>query len=135
MWRKRCTFVASFLSITIMNAVSLNNLWSYLQGLTLTASNKKWLADHLYESAKVERQRECASTEMERPMTREEKLAEAARIRKEKEKALWADMPRIKKEDLVLSQEVLDIVKDIEPMPADVDIEKIKYDYLMKKYG
>lgn len=118
-----------------MNAVSLNNLWSYLQGLTLTASNKKWLADHLYESAKIERQREGASTEMERPMTREEKLAEATRIRKEKEKALWADMPRIKKEDLVLSQEVLDIVKDIEPMPADVDIEKIKYDYLMKKYG
>ena len=35
-----------------MNTVSLNNLWSYLQGLTLTASNKRWLADHLYESAK-----------------------------------------------------------------------------------
>lgn len=108
-----------------MNAISLNNLWSYLQGLTLTASNKKWLADHLYESAKAE----------ERLMTREEKLAEAARIRKEKEMALWADMPRIKKEDFVLSQEVFDIVKDIEPMPADVDIEKIKYDHLMKKYG
>ena len=108
-----------------MNAISLNNLWSYLQGLTLTASNKRWLADHLYESAQKE----------ERPMTREEKLAAAARIRKEKEKAFWADMPRIQKEDLMLSQEVFDIVKDVEPMPADVDIEKIKYDHLMKKYG
>lgn len=108
-----------------MNAISLNNLWSYLQGLTLTASNKKWLADHLYESAKIE----------ERSMTREEKLAEAARIRKEKEKALWADMPRIKKEDLKISPWVQEIVKDVEPMPEDVDIEKIKYDYLMKKYG
>lgn len=118
-----------------MNAVSLNNLWSYLQGLTLTASNKRWLADNLYESAKSERQRVGALAGMERPMIRKEKLAEAARIRKEKEKALWADMPRISKDDLVFSQEVLDIVKDIEPMPADIDIEKIKYDHLMKKYG
>lgn len=108
-----------------MNAISLNNLWSYLQGLTLTASNKRWLADHLYESAKAE----------EKPLTNEEKLAEAALIRKEKEKALWADIPRMSKEDLIPSQEIFDIVKDVEPMPEDVDIEQIKYEYLMKKFG
>ena len=108
-----------------MNAISLNNLWSYLQGLTLTASNKRWLADHLYESARKE----------EQPMTREEMLAEAARIRKQKEKELWATMPKVSKEELVPSQEILDIVKDIEPMPDDVDIEKIKYEYLKKKNG
>jgi len=34
-----------------MNAVSLNNLWSYLQGLSLTASNQRWLANHLIEAA------------------------------------------------------------------------------------
>ena len=34
-----------------MNAVSLNNLWSYLQGLSLTASNQRWLATHLMEAA------------------------------------------------------------------------------------
>jgi hypothetical protein len=34
-----------------MNVVSLNNLWSYLQGLSLTASNQRWLASHLIESA------------------------------------------------------------------------------------
>ena len=55
--------------------------------------------------------------------------------RKEKEKVLWANLPKVSKEDLVPSQEILDIVKDVEPMPEDVDIEKIKYDYLMKKYG
>ena len=44
-------------------------------------------------------------------------------------------MPRMSKEELEPSQEILDIVKDVEPMPEDVDIEKIKYDYLMKKYG
>ena len=36
-----------------MNTLSLNNLWSYLQGLALTASNKKWLAQHLYESVET----------------------------------------------------------------------------------
>ena len=34
-----------------MNAVSMNNLWTYLQGLSLTASNRKWLAERLVESA------------------------------------------------------------------------------------
>ena len=68
-------------------------------------------------------------------MTHEEKLAEAARIREEKEKILWANTPKVSKEELVPSQEILDIVKDVEPMPEDVDIEKIKYDYLIKKYG
>ena len=37
-----------------MNTLSLNSLWAYLQSLALTASNKKWLADHLYESIKAE---------------------------------------------------------------------------------
>ena len=32
-----------------MNAVSLNNLWTYLQGLSLTTSNRKWLAERLVE--------------------------------------------------------------------------------------
>ena len=34
-----------------MNTMSLNNLWSYLQGLSLTASNRQWLATHLMEAA------------------------------------------------------------------------------------
>lgn len=36
-----------------MNAISLNHLWSYLQGLSLTASNQRWLADHLIEAAEA----------------------------------------------------------------------------------
>jgi hypothetical protein len=32
-----------------MNAISMNNLWNYLQGLSLTASNRKWLAEKLIE--------------------------------------------------------------------------------------
>ena len=34
-----------------MNTASLNNLWIYLQGLSLTASNQRWLASHLIEAA------------------------------------------------------------------------------------
>jgi hypothetical protein len=33
-----------------MNAISLNNLWSYIQGLSLTANNRRWLADRLIET-------------------------------------------------------------------------------------
>ena len=33
-----------------MNAVSLNNLWSYLQGLSLSASNQRWLGERLIEA-------------------------------------------------------------------------------------
>ena len=34
-----------------MNAISLNHLWSYLQGLSLTASNQRWLGERLIEAA------------------------------------------------------------------------------------
>ena len=34
-----------------MDTVSLNHLWSYLQGLSLSASNQRWLATHLMEAA------------------------------------------------------------------------------------
>lgn len=36
-----------------MNAISLNNLWSYLQGLSLTASNQRWLGERLIEASNV----------------------------------------------------------------------------------
>ena len=107
-----------------MNSISLNNLWSYLQGLTLTASNKRWLADHLYEFAQTE----------EMPLTREEAIVQATQIRKEKEMALRTNLKKVKKEELKISQWVDDIVKDIEPMPENVDVEKLKLDYLMEKY-
>lgn len=34
-----------------MNTVAMNNLWTYLQGLSLTAKNKKWLSERLIEPA------------------------------------------------------------------------------------
>ena len=34
-----------------MNAISLNNLWVYLQGLSLSASNQRWLGERLIEAS------------------------------------------------------------------------------------
>lgn len=34
-----------------MNTISLHHLWNYLQGLSLSASNQRWLASHLIEAA------------------------------------------------------------------------------------
>lgn len=34
-----------------MNAVSMNNLWNYLQGLSLTADNWQWLAERAKEKS------------------------------------------------------------------------------------
>lgn len=34
-----------------MNAISLNNLWNYLQGLSLSASNQRWLGERLIEAS------------------------------------------------------------------------------------
>ena len=89
-----------------MNAIALNNLWTYLAGLGLTASNKEWLAEHLFDVAK------------------EERVAAKA-----KKKLI------ITKEDLVLSAEILEPVKDLAPLPADYDFDKERANYLMKKYG
>ncbi|MBQ7671859.1 MAG: hypothetical protein IJS49_02135 [Paludibacteraceae bacterium] len=34
-----------------MTAIQMNNLWSYLNGMTLSLANRKWLAEKLLESS------------------------------------------------------------------------------------
>lgn len=36
-----------------MTTLALNKLWGFLQSLSLTASNERWLAERLLESAKA----------------------------------------------------------------------------------
>ena len=36
-----------------MNAISMNNLWNYLQGLSMSASNRRWLAERLMNPSDV----------------------------------------------------------------------------------
>ncbi len=36
-----------------MTTLAINELWSYIQSLSMTASNERWLAERLLESAKA----------------------------------------------------------------------------------
>ena len=78
-----------------MNAVSMNNLWNYLQGLSLTANNQRWLAERLLESS------EKGSSIDGMP----KKLV----------------FPKIEK-DFKVSQEVFDLVCGT--LPEDFDLDK-----------
>lgn len=77
-----------------MNTASLNNLWSYLQGLSLTASNQRWLAAHLIEAAD-----------------------NAENIRQSKE----LEFPKLPK-DYKISEKVAAMT--LGTLPKDVDLEK-----------
>lgn len=77
-----------------MNAVSLNNLWSYLQGLSLTASNQRWLANHLMEAA------------------------ESAENKVRKKELVFPKIPK----DYKPSEDVLAMT--LGPLPKGVDLEK-----------
>lgn len=81
-----------------MNTLSMNNLWNYLQGLSLTANNQCWLAERLLESS------EKGSATKEDTM---KKLV----------------FPKIGK-DFKVSQEVLDMVCG--SLPEDFDLDKEK---------
>ncbi|MBR6066498.1 MAG: surface protein [Bacteroidales bacterium] len=37
-----------------MNSASLNNLWQYLEGLSLSKGNRRWLAERLMENDMAE---------------------------------------------------------------------------------
>ena len=45
-----------------MNAISLNNLWNYLQGLSLTASNQRWLGERLLEASTAAKSKSIKTT-------------------------------------------------------------------------
>jgi len=38
-----------------MSAAALNNLWTYIKGLSLSYSDRQWLAEHLVEPEEIER--------------------------------------------------------------------------------
>lgn len=46
-----------------MGTVSINNLWSFIQGLSLTAGDRKWLAGKLLEPAASDAVETKATTE------------------------------------------------------------------------
>jgi len=39
---------------TTFNSSMVNNLWNVIQGLSLSSTDQRWLADRLFESAKAD---------------------------------------------------------------------------------
>ena len=86
----------------------MNTVLNFLHSMSLSTSNKKWLADHLYEEVRSE----------------QEAAAQSANG--------W---PKIRREDMHISPEVMKLVEDIEPLPDDFDYDKARLEYLLKKHG
>ena len=87
--------------------ISMDTVLNFLHSMALSTSNKQWLADHLYEEVKAERSASVTDKG-------------------------W---PKIRREDMHISPEVMKLVEDIEPLPDDFDYDKARLDYLFKKHG
>ena len=61
----------------MMNAISLNNLWSYLQGLSLSASNQRWLGERLIETSNATKKSKSANVATHRIHKRRKALSDA----------------------------------------------------------
>lgn len=59
-----------------MNAISLNNLWSYLQGLSLSASNQRWLGERLIEASNAAKKSKSANVAIRRVHKRRKALSD-----------------------------------------------------------
>ena len=88
--------------------ISMNTVLNFLHSMALSTSNKQWLADHLYEEIKAEQQAAATTNNG------------------------W---PKIRREDMRISPEVMKLVEDIEPLPDDFDYDKARLDYLLIKHG
>lgn len=80
------------------STIVMNNLLNLIQSMALTASNKRWLADHLYEEAETEE-----------------------KVKFDESLSGW---PRLRKSDLVISPKVANMFKVSEPLPEDFDEKK-----------
>ena len=88
--------------------ISMNTVLNFLHSMSLSTSNKQWLADHLYEEVKAERKAAATTA---------------------------SGWPKIRSEDMHISPEVMKLVEDIEPLPDDFDYDKARLEYLLKKHG
>ena len=99
--------------------ISMNTVLNFLHSMALSTSNKQWLADHLYEEVKAERLR----------------VGEQSSGMKKAAATTNNGWPKIRREDMRISPEVMKLVEDIEPLPDDFDYDKARLDYLLKKHG
>ncbi len=85
----------------------MHTVLAILHSMSLSTSNKRWLAEHLFDEV------------------RNEENAEYLR------NSTW---PKIRLEDVHVDPEVANLVKGFE-IPDDVDDESLKLEYLMRKHG
>lgn len=88
--------------------ISMNTVLNFLHSMSLSTSNKQWLADHLYEEVKAEQKAVAA---------------------------IDSGWPKLRRENLHISPEVMKLVEDIEPLPDNFDYDKARLEYLLKKHG
>ena len=123
--------------------ISMNTVLNFLHSMALSTSNKQWLADHLYEEIKAEKK---AASEREQSQVglasaERERLRVGAsagmQARPEVKAAATTNngWPKIRREDMRISPEVMKLVEDIEPLPDDFDYGKARLDCLLKKHG
>ena len=99
--------------------ISMNTVLDFLHSMPLSTSNKQWLADHLHEEVKAERLR----------------VGEQSSGMKKTAATANNGWPKIRREDMRISPEVMKLVEDVEPLPEDFDYDKARLDYLLKKHG
>ena len=63
-----------------MTSIAMNNLWSYIQGLSLSARNQEWLAARLREASQMKR---AKARKDETQMTKEEFFAQVDEAREQ----------------------------------------------------
>ena len=88
--------------------ISMNTVLNLLHALELSTSQKQWLADKLYEEMNTERKAVATTA---------------------------SGWPKIRREDIHISPEVMKLGQGIKPLPDDFDYDKAKQEYLMQKYG
>ena len=66
---------------------------------------------------------------------KKKKELSAAEIREQKTNEVLAELKKMKTDKTADVSWVREIVKNVPEMDSDVDFDKIKYDYLMEKYG
>ena len=66
---------------------------------------------------------------------KKKKELSAAEIREQKTKEVLAEFKKMKTDKTADVSWVREIVKNVPEMDSDMDYDKIKYDYLMEKYG
>ena len=85
----------------IMNTISLNNLWNYLQGLSLSASNQRWLGERLIEAYKLANKSKTANVSIHRVHKHRKTLSDAELAERLAQYAPLtdADFPEVSAED------------------------------------